>query len=99
MKVKDLFKQVEGFNEVAKANNSLHQYLGRPDKARLYYKSTGQSPKEFSSYNEFKDWIKENWIESFAKAVLSCDEFEFNKVVEIKNPGHHEVKFFVEIDK
>ena len=62
MKIKELFKKIENANEVAKIFNEKYFLQFTTD--------TGISPAEFSTYDEFAEFVKDEYKEPLAKPLL-----------------------------
>ena len=63
MKIKELFKKIENANEVAKQLNEKYVLQFTTD--------TGISPAEFSTYDEFAEFVKDEYKEPLAKPLLA----------------------------
>ena len=63
MKIKELFKKIENANEVAKIFNEKYVLLFTPN--------TGIFPAEFSKYDEFVEFVKDEYRETWAKPLLA----------------------------
>lgn len=63
MKIKELFKKIETANEVAKIFNE--KYVLR------FTINTGLYPAEFSKYDEFVEFVKDEYSDSWAKPLLA----------------------------
>ena len=63
MKIKELFKKIENANEVAKQLNEKYVLQFTTD--------TGISPAEFSTYDEFVEFVKDEYSDTLAKPLLA----------------------------
>ena len=63
MKIKELFKKIENANEVAKQLNEKYVLQFTPN--------TGIFPAEFSTYDEFVEFVKDKYRETWAKPLLA----------------------------
>lgn len=72
MKAREFFKKVEAHNEIAEMIDDK--------KCRIIY-SEGITVRAFLTYEEFKKWVKEEYIPEVAKAILSFDWYENEKEV------------------
>ena len=63
MKIKELFKKIENANEVAKIFNEKYVLQFTPN--------TGIFPAEFSTYDEFVEFVKDKYRETWAKPLLA----------------------------
>ena len=63
MKIKELFKKIENANEVAKPFNEKYVLRFTTDPER--------SPAEFSKYDEFVEFVKDEYRETWAKPLLA----------------------------
>lgn len=63
MKIKELFKKIENANEVAKPFNEKYVLRFTTDPER--------SPAEFSKYDEFAEFVKDEYIGTWTKPLLA----------------------------
>ena len=63
MKIKELFKKIENANEVAKLFNEKYVLQFTPN--------TGIFPAEFSKYDEFVEFVKDEYRETWANPLLA----------------------------
>ena len=63
MKIKELFKKIENANEVAKPFNEKYVLLFTTDPERF--------PAEFSKYDEFAEFVKDEYSDTLAKPLLA----------------------------
>lgn len=63
MKIKELFKKIENANEVAKPFNEKYVLLFTTDPERF--------PAEFSKYDEFAEFVKDEYIGTWTKSLLA----------------------------
>lgn len=74
MKVRDLFKKAQQYNEVA-------QMIGK-ENLIVRLEIDGRSYKDFNSYIEFKIWLEEEIVEDLAKQIIEDNSYENGKKVE-----------------
>lgn len=70
-----MIKKINTYNELAKQ-------FGESEK-QLYMHHGFTSRFEFSTYKELKAFINEEYVEEFGKAILECNEWDFDKSVQI----------------
>ena len=63
MKIKELFKKIENANEVAKPFNEKYVLQFTTDPERF--------PAEFSKYDEFAEFVKDKYSETWSKPLLT----------------------------
>ena len=63
MKIKELFKKIENANEVAKIFNEKY--------VLQFTTNTGIFPAEFSTYDEFVEFVKDEYRETWANPLLA----------------------------
>lgn len=63
MKIKELFKKIETANEVAKIFNEKY--------VLQFTTNTGIFPAEFSKYDEFVEFVKDEYNDPWAKPLLA----------------------------
>lgn len=68
MKVKDLFKKVEAANEIAKVFDDEY--------AVIVTSGNDGWQETFTSYNDFKKWVKEEINKPWADVLLGNDELK-----------------------
>ena len=76
-RAQELFKKVEAYNEIAE--------LMMTQKARIYFADTTYVccfGEHFTSYSEFRKYIRREYIKEVADQILSGD-WEFDKEVTI----------------
>ena len=74
MTLKDMFKKVENYNELAE--------LMRVQKAAIRYNEEF-TLKTFDNYKEFRKFVKDEYLEEVAAEILASN-FEFDGTTEIK---------------
>lgn len=96
MTIKEMFKKVDGYNEVA-------EMLGT-EKAELRFKLDHWCLSEAAeNYKSFAKYVRETYIKEIADAVLKCDKYELNKEMQFTVDGifgdviHSEIEFFIAI--
>lgn len=73
MTMKEMFKKVETYNEVAE--------MMRTDKASVYFYDTNgswTSGEHFRTYNDFRKHIRNEYIKEVADLILKADTFEMD---------------------
>ena len=75
MTMKELFKKVETYNEVAE--------LMMTEKAEICFTYAFLSYEKFTNYNDFRKFIRKELIKDVADKILKADAFEFDKDMEI----------------
>lgn len=75
MTIKEMIKKVNTYNELAKQ-------FGENEK-QLYMHRGFSEWVNVTSFKEFKHFIEETYIEEFAKSILNCNEWDFDKPVQI----------------
>jgi len=76
MTMKEMFKKVETYNEIAE--------LMGTDKAKIsFYDLPCFGGIHFSNYKEFSKYIRQEYIKEIADAILKHDGWEIDKEIEI----------------
>lgn len=68
MKAREMFKKVEEYNEIARLIGSAEMEIGM--ELDFFH-------EHFSSYEQFKKYIKSELIDEVGDAILSYKDFEF----------------------
>ncbi len=76
MTIKEMFKKIEAYNEVAE--------IMRTDKARLSFTYDSHWGEKFDSFQSFRKWIRRELAKEIADFVLSSNEFEMDKEIEFR---------------
>lgn len=82
MTLKDMFKKVEIYNEMAE--------LMQTQKARIYFADLHGSysyGEHFNDYAGLRKYVRHEYINAIADKVLKSDGFEFDQEYEIENDG------------
>lgn len=90
MTIKEMFKKVEAYNEVAELIGS--------NKAVLEITLDVHFSEKFSTYKEFKAYIKREWIDELAKAVEGYDKYEYETPLFFPYTDKFGTHFFTEIE-
>jgi hypothetical protein len=75
MTIKEAFKKIDVYNEVANAigSNSLRIYI-----------TIGKFDGEyFETFKDFKNYLKENYIDEAVDTILNYTQYEFNELTEL----------------
>ena len=75
MKMKEMFKKVETYNEIAELMNT--------HKAKIQFGEKFHSER-FVNFSEFKKYIHSEYIDEVAEKILKSEEWEIDGEVEIK---------------
>ncbi len=76
MKIADMIKKIETYNEVA-------DMIGNPKAELRAVFGYGRSIK-VETLKSFRKFIRDEYIKVVADAILACEEYEFGKEIEIK---------------
>lgn len=75
MKIKELFKKVEAYNEVAE--------LMHTNKAKIQFGEVFYSER-FEHYSDFCKYVKREYIKEVAEKILNADNVEFDSEIVIE---------------
>ena len=75
MKMKELFKKVEAYNEVAEL---MHTAKAKIQFGEVYYS------ERFEHYNDFCKYVKREYIKEVAEKILNADNVEFDSEIVIE---------------
>lgn len=78
MKIKKLFEKVETYNEVAE--------LMHTNKAQIAF-IDGHISERFTSFGDFRKYIRREYIKCVADAILNSDAWSFEEGVEVYHDG------------
>ena len=79
MTMKEMFKKVEGYNEIAE--------LMRTDKASIYFAETAgawTNGEHFKRYEDFRKYVRREYIKELADKVLKSDAWEIDGNTDIQ---------------
>lgn len=76
MTIKEMCKKVETYNEVAN--------IAGVDKIELRFSKGYGMSEPVKDYKSFKKYIKDEYIDCFADAILNCSEWEMDEDREIE---------------
>ena len=76
MKMKDMFKKVEAYNEIAE--------LMHTSKAKIQFGEGLFSSERFENYSDFKKYVRHEYIKEVAEEILNAEEWEIDGELEIK---------------
>lgn len=80
MKLRELFKKVEAYNELAEIMNTFKAHIWFADKTF----STSAFGYPFATYAGFRKYIRCEYIKEVADAILSSDDWQINNEKEIR---------------
>lgn len=83
MKIKEAFKKIGAYNEVA-------ELIGEEPKGIWFaceLCTNVHDGKTFKTYEELRKYIRREYIEDLAKKILESDEWTLNGDLEIENRG------------
>ena len=90
MKIRDLFKKVEVYNEVSE--------IMLTTKAEISFHQSFFSSERFDNYEDFRRYIRREYVTKTADEILKSDKWEFNEdneaEIEIEFEGEKS-KYFV----
>ena len=69
MTLKEMFKKIEGYNQIAEIMGTDKIYLGF---------NINASDERFTNLKDLKKWVNEEFIEELASVVLNFDQYEFD---------------------
>lgn len=75
MKIRDMFKKVEGYNELADVMNTEKAHIWFADVMAMGLIKNGEN---FKTYAEFRKYVRREYIKEVADFILNSDEFEMN---------------------
>ena len=81
MTIKELFKKVETYNEIAELMNTRKASISFYDYGVFH----GES---FETFNEFRKWLRGTYIKEMADVILKLSDWEFDKKVTIKHTDY-----------
>ena len=93
MKMKEMFKKVEGYNEISELVNG--------DKIHVWFaeNSVISFGKSFTEYNEFRKYIRREYFKDVADFILGSDEWEMNSEKEFTNDIGRTLNFEVYVER
>ena len=92
MTLKEMFKKVETYNEMAD--------LMRTEKARIYFADVTHICSfgdHFTGYAEIRKYIRHEYVSEVADKLLKEDGFEFDEYVTIECEDGHRIVFTAEL--
>lgn len=78
MTIKELFKKIENYNEVAKMVGTKGLYL---------HVTIGYTNDRFDTFKVFRKRLRDTYIDEVAEAILKNDSFALGEDVEINTVG------------
>lgn len=75
MKLKEMFKKIDAYNELA-------EIMGT-EKVQLSL-SIGYDNCKFDTYKSLTKYIRCEYVEGMAQALLECDKYEFDKDIYVE---------------
>lgn len=88
MKIKDAFKKLENYNELAD--------LMRMDKMKIWFADVSicvSIGDHFASYDEFRKYIRHEYVKNVADQILNSDGWDLNEEKEIISASGNEMTF------
>lgn len=85
MTLKELFKKVEAYNEIAEMMHS------RKAKIHFYMRASGCNicfGESFESFESLRKYIRNEYLKEMADAVLKCSDWELDQEMEITYTDH-----------
>ena len=76
MTMKEMFKKVEAYNEMAE--------FMRTDKAVICYCDNCFTAARLESFDSFRKYIRREYVKEIADAVLKFSDWEFNKEITLE---------------
>ena len=95
MKIKEMFKKVEGYNELAEVIGTEKAHIWFADKICESI-TDGES---FTDYNEFRKYVRREYLKDIADFILNSDEWEMNGEVEYTRSTGRVLTFELYIDR
>ena len=88
MKIKEAFKKIETYNEIAELTNE--------DKRALWFAditSCVSFGEKFTDFSEFRKYVRHEYFKDVADIILNSDGWEFNGEKEIVNNRERTLTF------
>lgn len=85
MTLKELFKKVETYNEIAEMMHS------RKAKIHFYMRASGCNicfGESFESFESLRKYIRNEYLKETADAILKCSDWELDQEIEIAYADH-----------
>lgn len=73
MTIKEMFKKIEAYNEVADIMNT--------SKARLYFEYETHWGEKKDDFKSFRKYVRREFVKELADIILNSDEFEMDKEI------------------
>lgn len=96
MKIKEMFKKVEGFNDLAELMNASKAHIW------FAYKIGGTSIREgaaFTDYAEFRKYIRKEYFPDVSEFILNDDGWQINGEREFINCHGRAMEFELYIEQ
>lgn len=87
MKIKDIFKKVETYNELAE--------IMQTTKVQISFGEKWHSEK-FDNFNDFKKYIRHEYVKDIVDGILNSEDWEIDGEIEIEWEGR-KWKYFAEL--
>ena len=93
MKIREMFKKVEAYNELAEIMNGGKAHVWFAEKSVI---TIGDA---FKDYNEFRKYIRREYFKDVEDFILNSDEWEINSEKTFTNNFGNEMTFEVYIEQ
>ena len=74
MTLKEMFKKVETYNEIAELMRTYKTMIS-------FYDCGAYHGQRVKSYDELRRWVRKEYIKEIADQILKCDTWEFDKAI------------------
>jgi hypothetical protein len=95
MKIKELFKKLEGYNELAELMNTEKAHIWFGDKLCTVI-TNGDS---FTDFSKFRKYVRKEYFKEVADFILNSDGWEFNQEVSFTNNAGRVIPFELYIEQ
>lgn len=95
MKIKEMFKKVEGYNELAEVMNAEKAHIWFADKLCCSL-TDGDS---FTDYSEFRKYVRREYVKDVADFILNSDEWEMNSEADYTSNSGRVLTFEIYIER
>ena len=92
MTMKEMFKKVEGYNEIAE--------IMKTNKASIYFADISGActyGEHFTSYSDFSKYVRHEYLKSLADKILKSDAWEIDGEIEIATDYGKTICFSAEL--
>ena len=94
MKISEMFKKVQAYNELAQIMNSPKAHVWFADRP-LSFIASGYA---FTEYSDFRKYVRHEYVKDIADAILNSDDWQINSEKEIPNKCGKTITFEVYIN-